>query len=245
MSLAEFVNASVGGRIIDLSLPVEPGPEWRYQCVSLIKEYLRKVFGLQPGAWGDAVDYWRNPRAELLVKFYKVGPPYVPGDIVIVRKGTRFEHIGIALEGDRLLEQNGGLGTGSGLGSDAIRIVKMPTATYGALRPKGENMYPNEGDIHNAYLDANGRRATPQEVATYTSKPWSASDGLLQGKIRVDFKNSKDAQAEQNKTILAERERNKQLQAQLDAMSADQPSQKLLVIGNRIAESLEKIASSK
>jgi hypothetical protein len=50
---------------------------------------------------------------------------------------------------------------------------------------------PNEGDVHNAYLQANGRKATPEEVKIYTSKPWSAPDGLYYGKTLVDLKEAK------------------------------------------------------
>ncbi len=52
---------------------------------------------------------------------------------------------------------------------------------------------PNEGDVQNAYLKANDRNATPDEVATYTSKPWGAPDGLLYGKIFVDEVGFKEA----------------------------------------------------
>lgn len=58
---------------------------------------------------------------------------------------------------------------------------------------KEEKPMPNEGDVHNAYLQANGRKATPEEVKVYTSKPWNAKDGLYYGKVRVDFDNAKNA----------------------------------------------------
>lgn len=64
-----------------------------------------------------------------------------------------------------------------------VRVVQPIT--------EGEDM-PNEGDVHNAYLKANGRQATDEEVKTYTSKPWSAPDGLLYGKIFVDLESFKN-----------------------------------------------------
>ena len=30
------------------------------QCVDLVKVYMNKVFGLKPGAWGNAKDYYEN-----------------------------------------------------------------------------------------------------------------------------------------------------------------------------------------
>lgn len=59
---------------------------------------------------------------------------------------------------------------------------------------EGDDM-PNEGDVDNAYLQANGRKATDEEKRIYTSKPWSAPDGLYYGKVRVDFDNVKNAQS--------------------------------------------------
>lgn len=51
----------------------------------------------------------------------------------------------------------------------------------------GEAM-PNEGDVHNVYLEFNNRKATPQEVKTYTSKSWNAGDGLVYGKMYPEIR---------------------------------------------------------
>lgn len=66
-------------------------------------------------------------------------------------------------------------------------------ATVRVVTKEEEIVYPNEGDVQNAYLKANDRNATPEEVAVYTGKPWSAPDGLLYGKIFVDLLNFKEA----------------------------------------------------
>lgn len=61
---------------------------------------------------------------------------------------------------------------------------------------KGEEKpMPNEGDVHNAYLQANGRKATPEEVKVYTNKPWNVKDGLYYGKVLIDLENAKKASA--------------------------------------------------
>lgn len=57
---------------------------------------------------------------------------------------------------------------------------------------QGEDM-PNSGDVDNAYLTANGRVATDEEKKVYTSKPWSAPDGLYYGKVLVDLKAAENA----------------------------------------------------
>jgi hypothetical protein len=62
------------------------------------------------------------------------------------------------------------------------------------IENKGDvNDMPNEGDVHNAYLQANGRKATAEEVRIYTSKTWGAVDGLYYGKVRNDYENTKNA----------------------------------------------------
>lgn len=55
-----------------------------------------------------------------------------------------------------------------------------------------ESDMPNEGDVHNAYLTANGRKATAEEVKIYTNKSWGAEDGLYYGKVLVDLQNAKN-----------------------------------------------------
>ena len=39
------------------------------QCVDLIKFYLKDMFGLFPGAWGNAVDYFTRPNPAILTRF--------------------------------------------------------------------------------------------------------------------------------------------------------------------------------
>lgn len=52
---------------------------------------------------------------------------------------------------------------------------------------------PNDGDVDNAYLTANGRVATQEEKDAYTKIGWSDPTGLLYGKIYVDWKNTQQA----------------------------------------------------
>lgn len=64
---------------------------------------------------------------------------------------------------------------------------------------QGENDMPNDGDVINVYQLLNGRPATAEEQQVYTTKSWSAPDGLFYGKIEVDIKNLQQAVAnEQN-----------------------------------------------
>lgn len=48
---------------------------------------------------------------------------------------------------------------------------------------------PNAGDVDNAYLAINNRKATDQEKQLYTMKAWNDPQGLYYGKVLADFKN--------------------------------------------------------
>lgn len=60
------------------------------------------------------------------------------------------------------------------------------------LKGKEDDM-PNDGDVDNVYMQANGRKAKDEEKKVYTSKTWSAPDGLYYGKVSVDWKNAQEA----------------------------------------------------
>lgn len=121
---------------------------YRYQCVDLIKRYLDQCYGIKPGAWGNAIDYWTNTRPEILAKFDRIKTTDVKrGDIVVidVPTNTNIEHIGIATGYTtpyyyEVLEQNG-VGGGDGLNGNAIRkYTRSKSKIIGVLRPKEEDM---------------------------------------------------------------------------------------------------------
>lgn len=73
------------------------------QCVDLAKMYLDKVFGLKPGAWGNAKDYYENfnnlPLKNVFTRIAN-NSSFVPqkGDIVVwgAGLGNTYGHIAIA-----------------------------------------------------------------------------------------------------------------------------------------------------
>lgn len=91
-----------------------------YQCVDLAKVYLDWMFGIKPGAWGNAKDYWNNlNRPGMSDYFYRVPNTadlvVERGDIVVwgAMPGNPYGHIAIGLgEGDlngfQSLDQNWG-----------------------------------------------------------------------------------------------------------------------------------------
>ena len=96
MTFDRFYNLCKG-KLIDYDHVSGP------QCVDLVKVYLNYYFGIKPGAWGNAVDYFTSfeQRKPLVEKFEKIqnNPTFVPlkGDIVVW--GTKigiYGHIAIA-----------------------------------------------------------------------------------------------------------------------------------------------------
>ena len=138
MSYASFRNKWIGKR-------VDYDRVYGYQCVDLIKQYMKEGYGLNAGTWGNAIDYWYNTNPAIYAKFTRVATINVrAGDIVILRgvNGNPYGHIGIA-SGKKLpyyrqiLEQNGSTGNGSGVGGNAIRERYIRTnRIVGVLRPK-------------------------------------------------------------------------------------------------------------
>lgn len=119
-----------------------------FQCVDLIKQYLHQVFGLNPGAWGNAIDYWRHTAAPILARFDKVESTNPQaGEVVILNglHGNPYGHIVIATGNQNThqfeaLEQNGSTGNGKGQGGDKIRTRFIDKSRIaGVLRPKGHS----------------------------------------------------------------------------------------------------------
>lgn len=116
------------------------------QCVDLIKYYLKEVFGINPGAWGDAHCYYDNFNniSALTKNFVRIAntPSFVPqkGDIVVWAPSLNggWGHIAIATgQGDTKCfyshDQNW---TGN---HDACKMVKHNyNHVYGVLRPKDQ-----------------------------------------------------------------------------------------------------------
>lgn len=116
------------------------------QCVDLIKYYLKEVFGINPGAWGDAHCYYDNFNniSALTKNFVRIAntPSFVPqkGDIVVWAPSLNggWGHIAIATgQGDTKCfyshDQNW---TGN---HDACTKIKHNyNHVYGVLRPKDQ-----------------------------------------------------------------------------------------------------------
>ena len=76
------------------------------ECVSLISQYLGRVYGISAGSWGNAKDWATN--AEVAELFTKVNSPQA-GDIGVsgATRTNPYGHIWIYLTPTQILEQNG------------------------------------------------------------------------------------------------------------------------------------------
>lgn len=131
MILQEFQNWAVSqGQVGN---PVNP-PTYIGQCVSLVQQYLAKVYGIPYKPRGDAKDWLTNP--DVLTYFDKVSGMQ-DGDIIVYNGtyGNGSGHIGIA-NGGGILDQNGRKSLHVATGS----IYTSPTKYAGLLRRKVTNM---------------------------------------------------------------------------------------------------------
>ena len=116
------------------------------QCVDLIKYYLKEVFGINPGAWGDAHCYYDNFNniSALTKNFVRIAntPSFVPqkGDIVVWAPSLNggWGHIAIATgEGNTTYfysyDQNW-----MGNHDACTKIKHNYNHVYGVLRPKDQ-----------------------------------------------------------------------------------------------------------
>jgi len=113
---------------LDKVVDTDGFPDWgRYQCVDLVKQYLKEVHGIPHASFGDAIKYWTNTHTAILAKFDKINRLHSPkqGDIVVFS----FNHIGIVDSASAFtivaLTQNGGSGNGLGVGTDKIGLQRV------------------------------------------------------------------------------------------------------------------------
>lgn len=179
------------------------------QCVDSVKLYLDKVFGIKPGAWGNAVDYWTDFEAhpELVRYFDKIKntPDLVPekGDIVVwsgdISVKNNYGHIAIATgEGDTSIfysfDQNWNK-------KELQRVKHTYFAVLGVLRPKdkssiisvpyvekGVHSLTNVRGVYKGYGAKSGRKKvrelTPDGKMNATSSN-PKSDAYLKAKTKI------------------------------------------------------------
>lgn len=114
------------------------------QCVDLAKMYLDKVFGIRPGAWGNAKDYYENfNNLPLRSNFTRIAntASFVPakGDIVVwgAGLGNKYGHIAVATgEGNTHQFYSYDLNWGS---KSVHKVLHNYKGFLGVLRAKDQN----------------------------------------------------------------------------------------------------------
>jgi len=133
-------------------VPGEPESE-RGQCVQWADYVLHDVYGL-PYHYGNAIDWWNNPKELLTENFNKISDGSIKkGDFVIFNTnvGSVYGHIDVAMQDGSF---NNFQGSDSNWGGNkTVHLVQHNAYVLGALRKKGSSnmLYPNEGDLINAY----------------------------------------------------------------------------------------------
>ena len=123
------------------------------QCVDLIKMYLNKVFGLTPGAWGNAKDYYENYNNNSVLKanFTRIAntASFVPqkGDIAVwgAGLGNTYGHVAIATgEGNTSEFYSYDLNWN---GKTVHKVQHTYKGFLGVLRPKDQNKIGGEEEM--------------------------------------------------------------------------------------------------
>jgi len=98
-----------------------------FQCVDLILQFLSQCAGVSGGVSGNAVDYAKKPSPAFVKAVNEVtdGSKQAGDILVFVSAATPDGHIALRDTSlDKMLEQNG-VGTGTGLGKDAIGVYRV------------------------------------------------------------------------------------------------------------------------
>jgi len=134
------------------------------ECVSLINQYLGRVFGIRAGSWGNAKDWATN--GEVTKYFDKVSSPQA-GDIGVsgATPTNPYGHIWIYLSPSLILEQNGKVSRRVSTSAPYFKPIAI-------LRRKG-------GAMSDFSKEANERQEALQAIAK---------------EVSVDYKNFNDVQ---------------------------------------------------
>lgn len=182
MNLDQFENwALQQGQVSKYTDAAFPG-----QCVSLINQYLGRVYGIMAGAWGDAKDWANNGQVNQY--FDHVSSPQA-GDIGIMGSnfGNGYGHIFIYLSPNTIIEQNGRVplrvSTGSAYYSP-IAILRRKGATPEGGTVSASQDTVDDTSIRLEFNNALDRDATEPDLAAH------------RGSKQEDFQRNVSASAE-------------------------------------------------
>ena len=108
-----------------------------YECVGWVKKYCEEAYWITGlSFWWSAYNGW-DRKWNLDTFFDRITVPQT-WDIIFFDKTptNKFWHVAIVDTWKMICEQNGGAGSGTWLGKDAIRIAKSPANILGYMRNK-------------------------------------------------------------------------------------------------------------
>lgn len=170
------------------------------QCVDLAKMYLDKVFGIKPGAWGNAKDYYENfNNLPIKNSFTRIAntPSFVPqkGDIVVWGTGVgKYGHIAIATgEGNTHQFYSYDLNWGS---KKVHKVLHNYKRFLGVLRPNAQDKIQASTMILKTLARNTNLRSEPNTKSKATlylanttlyilNSAVSQSDGYTWDKVRI------------------------------------------------------------
>lgn len=156
------------------------------ECVSLVQQYISKVYGIPWAARGHAKSWVNNPVAGA---FDKVSGAPQAGDIIIYdqRFGGGYGHIAIGLGNNQMLDQNGA-------GNGKIKVGNIWPNYSAILRPKnntsskGGDMPLTKDQIDFLYRRGVGRPAQQSDIDANLGKdPGNLINALKDSKEAADF----------------------------------------------------------
>mgnify|MGYP003472787759 FL=1 len=167
MNLDQFKNWAVGqGQV------AKTDGTYLGQCVSLINQYLSKVYGIQAGAWGDAKDWATNQN--VLRYFDKVSSPQA-GDIGVsgATPSNPYGHIWIYLSPTQVLEQSGKVPLRVSVNAPLFKPIAI-------LRRKGEDVAkPTYEEVLQHFRRFQGSDPTEKQMNYYVARDWGVLNGDL------------------------------------------------------------------
>ena len=132
-----------------------PDGSYPGQCVSLVQQYLSKVFNIPHTPRGDAEDWATNKN---VLTYFDVVSDLQAGDILVYNLNDEDGHIEIYLGNNQSLEQNRGL-------DKKVHVRSLFTKyPYVILRRKGDNMSTTgEVEFNNLFFTQFGDKVQPTE----------------------------------------------------------------------------------
>lgn len=210
------------------------------ECVSLINQYLSKVYGIQAGAWGNAKDWATN--GTVATYFDKVSSPQA-GDIGIsgATATNPYGHIWVYLTPNLVLEQNGRVSRKVSVNAPLFKPIAI-LRRKGAVAPAGGDMVADKGFLDRVYSAVLQRgRGGGEGDNVYLNKDagWVFNDVYNSGEANV----VRAREAQEDATRVAQAQAIADLQKAVNDLKAN-PSkaelEKAVANAQRLANELEQ-----